>query len=138
MKLIPAFKTLVAWSFITGVAFATVPTAPSVPSATTAPTAPSDERSFQRVADVKRGDRVVLRGEITRILDEDEFVLADESGRIRVYLGWKNDVDQLELNRGDLVIIEGRADDDAIFGTRPEIYARVVERANGARIHLTR
>lgn len=101
----------------------------------TAVTAQTEERKFQRIADVKRGDRVVLRGEVARILDEDEFLLVDDSGRIRIYIGWKND---LPVSRGDVVIVEGRADDDALFGTRPEIYARVLELADGKRINLVR
>lgn len=106
------------------------PGAPSAPGS-----AKVEERKFDRVADVKRGDRVVLRGQVARIADEDEFILADESGRIRVYIGWRN---ELPVKRGETVIVEGRADDDAIFGTRPEIYARVLELANGERISLLR
>jgi uncharacterized protein YdeI (BOF family) len=94
-----------------------------------------EERTFQQVADVSRGDRVLLRGVVARIVDEDEFVLADDSGRIRVYIGWKND---LPVSRGDVVIVEGRADDDSIFGFRPEIYARALELADGTRVELVR
>lgn len=93
------------------------------------------ERKFNRIAEVKRGERVVLRGEVARILDEDEFLLVDDTGRIRVYIGWKND---LPVNKGDTVIVEGRADDDAIFGLRPEIYARVLELSDGTRVTLVR
>ncbi len=108
----------------------------AAPDASPAPVhAKAEERKFDRVADVKRGDRVILRGEVARITDEDEFILADESGRIRVYIGWKND---LPVKRGETVIVEGRADDDAIFGTRPEIYARTLELANGERVTLLR
>lgn len=93
------------------------------------------ERTFDRVTDVKRGDRVHLRGEVVRIADEDEFILEDDSGRIRIYIGWKND---LPVDRGDVVIVEGRADDDGIPGFKPEIYARVLELANGERVELVR
>jgi uncharacterized protein YdeI (BOF family) len=116
---------------LVGSIFAANANPPPVPPAG----APADERHFDRVADVKRGDRVLLRGEVVRILDEDEFLLADDTGRIRVYIGWKND---LPVGRGDQVIVEGRADDDTLFGMRPEIYARVLELANGERIVLTR
>jgi len=108
-------------------------------AASEAATAPvqtqADERKFQNVSDVARGDRVLLRGEVVRITDEDEFLLADDTGRIRVYIGWKND---LPVKKGDKIIVEGRSDDDTIFGMRPEIYARVLELANGERIILTR
>jgi uncharacterized protein YdeI (BOF family) len=97
--------------------------------------APEEERKFDRIADVSRGERVELRGEVVRIADEDEFILEDDSGRVRVYIGWQND---LPVDRGDIVIVEGRADDDAFPGMRPEIYARVLELANGERIELRR
>jgi uncharacterized protein YdeI (BOF family) len=107
----------------------------AAPPAATATQVKSEERKFQRIADVKRGEPVVLRGEVTRILDEDEFLLADDTGRIRIYIGWKND---LPVKTGDTVIVEGRADDDTIFGMRPEIYARVLELADGERVTLIR
>jgi uncharacterized protein YdeI (BOF family) len=125
---------LAAATWMLGPVASAIPT-PASASSPAANTQAAGERSFQRVADVKRGDPVVLRGEVTRITDEDEFILTDESGRIRVYIGWKND---LPVKRGDQVIVEGRADDDAIFGTRPEIYARVLELADGTRIQLLR
>jgi uncharacterized protein YdeI (BOF family) len=131
-------KHLLAVSLLGGAALLLGPAASATTppaSATTPPAAATatETRGFHRVADVKRGELVVLRGEVSRIADEDEFILTDDSGRIRVYIGWEND---LPVKRGDRVIVEGRADDDAIFGTRPEIYARVLELADGTRVEL--
>lgn len=39
------------------------------------------------IADIRRGDHVVLDGEVVRFADEDEFILRDETGSIRVYIG---------------------------------------------------
>lgn len=133
MKTKNIYPFLLVSLVLAGGSFAVAYDAPSV--ASTPADAKVDERKFDRVTDVKRGDRVVLRGQVARIAEEDEFILADESGRIRVYIGWKND---LPVKRGDTVIVEGRADDDALFGTRPEIYARVLELTNGERITLLR
>lgn len=137
MKIKTTCARIVGLSVIAGAAWVPLQVASANPAAPAA-TARAEDRTFQKVSDVKRGDRVTLRGEITRILDEDEFVLTDDSGRIRIYLGGQKDVDELDLNRGDTVIVEGRADDDTIFGLRPEIYARVIELTDGTRIDVKR
>ena len=36
---------------------------------------------------VQRGTNVTVQGTVERILDEDEFRLADASGRIEIYIG---------------------------------------------------
>jgi uncharacterized protein YdeI (BOF family) len=120
-------KNIINVSLITLALFATGLYASTEP-------APAEERKFDRIADVSRGDLVELRGQVARIADEDEFILQDESGRVRIYIGWKND---LPVERGDTVIVEGRAD-DSILGFRPEIYARFLELENGERIELRR
>ncbi len=86
-----------------------------------------------RIADVRRGQTVVLRGEVQRIQDEDEFVLRDESGTIEVYIGWKND---MPLRVGQTVTVHGVADDDAFPGRRPDVYARRLVLPDGETIQL--
>jgi uncharacterized protein YdeI (BOF family) len=88
---------------------------------------------IQAIGEVRRGAAVALRGTVHRISDEDTFILRDETGRIRVYIGWQND---LPVAKGDTVTVLGRADDDALPGIRPEIYARVLILQDGERIQL--
>lgn len=83
--------------------------------------------SFTPINAVQRGQRVTLRGEVVRLKDEDEFVLADETGRIDIYIGWRND---MPVKVGETVTVVGMADDDAVPGQRPEIYARTLILAN--------
>lgn len=85
------------------------------------------------VSEVRRGQRVMLRGEVQRIRDEDEFILSDGTGRIKVYTGWKN---EMHVREGETVTVEGRADDDVLPLMRPEIYASALVLANGDRVNL--
>lgn len=87
------------------------------------------------IDEVHRGQHVILEGTVRRIADSDEFVLEDDSGRIRVYIGWKN---RMPVSRGERVKVWGVADDDAFPGFRPEIYARTLELASGRKIELFR
>ena len=85
------------------------------------------------VAEVERGQIVTVSGEVVRILDEDEFRLRDDTGVIDIYVGYGN---RLALAQGDRVTVTGRADDDALPGTRPEIYADTITLASGEVIEL--
>jgi uncharacterized protein YdeI (BOF family) len=93
----------------------------------------SDGDKLTAIEDVRRGQRVTLRGEVTRINDEDKFTLRDDTGRIRIYIGWQND---MPVDEGETVTVHGVADDDVIPFMCPEIYARWIERADGQRIDL--
>ena len=88
---------------------------------------------FTPISDVERGASVVLKGRVERVADEDEFILRDDTGRIRVYIGWEN---SMPLNRNDEVTVKGRADDDVRPGGRPEIYARKLVLADGKVVNL--
>ena len=88
-----------------------------------------------RVADVRRGQSVHLRGVVDRVRDTDEFVLRDDSGSIRVYIGWRN---RMPVAAGDVVTVYGVADDDVFPGRRPEVYARRIITADGREITLRR
>lgn len=52
--------------------------------------------------------------------DEDVFRLADETGRIRVDIGWRN---RVRVSVGETVTAMGFVDDDLVNGFRPEVYA---------------
>ena len=85
------------------------------------------------VAEVRRGQSVAIRGEVIRIRDSDEFVLRDDSGRIEVYIGWRN---RMPVQVGDQITVFGTADDDVFPGRRPDIYADRIALADGRVVPL--
>lgn len=85
------------------------------------------------IEDVTRGAQVNIQGQVTRILDEDEFRLQDDTGSIRIYIGWKN---RVPVNIGETVKVSGFVDDDLVNTFRPEIYASQLVREDGKIIKL--
>ena len=83
------------------------------------------------IADAQRGSMVTVQGAVERITDEDEFLLADASGSIRVYVGpnW------VPANEGEAVMVHGFDDDD--LGPR-ELCARTLTRADGSVVTFDR
>ena len=83
------------------------------------------------IDDVRRGTIVTVAGTVERITDEDEFVLADDSGSIRVYVGpnW------VPAQVGDAVTVHGFVDDD--FLSR-ELYARTLTMPDGSTVTFDR
>lgn len=53
------------------------------------------------------GMSVTVKGEVTRILDEDEFRMKDSTGSVRVYIGWKN---RMPVPVGETVLVLGVVD----------------------------
>lgn len=82
---------------------------------------------------LERGMTVTIKGEVTRILDEDEFRIADQTGSVRVYIGWKN---RVTIPVGETITVKGVVDDDLISHFRPEIYAFEIVREDGTVIKL--
>lgn len=91
------------------------------------------DENITNVADVTPGASVTLKGKVTRILDEDEFRLQDETGSIKVYIGWKN---QVMVDVGETVTVKGFVDDDLVDTFRPEVYARELVREDGTVVTL--
>lgn len=81
------------------------------------------------ISEVGRGDYVLLTGEVARFLDEDEFVLRDDTGSIRVYIGYQN---RMPVRPGEKVIVEGFVDFDLIL----EVYAWTITKEDGTKIEL--
>lgn len=110
---------------------------PTLRTADTPTTAPATTAASPmiRIADVRRGQAVVLRGEVRRIRDSDEFILADQSGSIEVYIGWQN---EMPVTQGQTVTVHGRADDSSFPGFRPDIYASRIELPGGQVVELRR
>ncbi|MEO1237734.1 MAG: NirD/YgiW/YdeI family stress tolerance protein [Planctomycetota bacterium] len=103
-------------------------TGPAEPARDNAEAAPPPRVKITPVDRVRRGQPVVLRGEVERVRDEDEFVLRDATGSIEVYIGWQN---PMPVRVGDRVTVHGVADDDAFPGRRPDVYAREIVLPDG-------
>jgi hypothetical protein len=74
-----------------------------------------------------------IKGEVTRILDEDEFPIHDKTGSVRVYIGRKN---RVLIPIGEKIISRGFVEDDLKTYFRPEFYALEIVRADGSVIKL--
>ncbi|MCG8593295.1 MAG: NirD/YgiW/YdeI family stress tolerance protein [Kiloniellales bacterium] len=88
-------------------------------------------KEVTKIEDIERGASVTLEGEVIRILDEDEFRLQDDTGSVRIYIGWRN---RVTVAVGETVTVKGFVDDDLMDYFRPEIYAQELVRADGTRI----
>jgi len=77
-----------------------------------------------RVGETYRGAYVTITGVVARFLDEDEFLLKDDTGSIRVYIGYGY---PMEVRIGDKVMVEGFVDFDLI----KEIYAWTITTEDG-------
>lgn len=88
-----------------------------------------DTEAITPISELRRGTMVTVKGTVENITDEDEFRLADESGRVRVYVGpnW------VPADIGETVTVRGFVDDD--IGPL-EIYARSLTRADGSIVTL--
>lgn len=83
------------------------------------------------IGDVRRGSMVTIEGTVERILDTDEFLIADASGDIRVDVGYPNFV---PVTEGESVRVVGFVDRDLIR----EVYAREIVHADGRVTRLNR
>jgi uncharacterized protein YdeI (BOF family) len=70
-----------------------------------------------------------IQGQVTRILDEDEFRIQDKTGSVKVYIGWKN---RVTVPVGETITVRGIVDDDLKAFFRPELYASEIIRADGS------
>ena len=96
-----------------------------------APTSYADE--ITAIDRLERGMTATIKGEVTRFLDEDEFRIADRTGSVRVYIGWKN---RINIPIGETVTVRGFVDDDLTLYFRPEFYAFEIVREDGTVIKL--
>lgn len=96
----------------------------SAQAGATAPAKP-DTEGITPIGNLRRGTMATVKGTVEKITDEDEFRLADESGKVRVYVGpnW------VPADVGEVVTVNGFVDDD--IGPL-EIYARSLTRADGS------
>lgn len=71
---------------------------------------------------------VTVSGTVERITDEDEFVLADATGSVRVWTGNQF----FTVDQGESVVVTGFVDDGLFI----EIYAQEIVRADGTVISV--
>lgn len=80
------------------------------------------------ISTLERGQQVMLTGQVDRITDEDEFVLRDATGTVRVYVG----PNRVPAAQGETIVVSGMVDDDGPL----EIYATAITRADGTVVEL--
>lgn len=90
-------------------------------STTAASAAPAS--NITPISELVRGSRVVVEGVVERVTDEDEFIIADNSGSVMVWTGSTF----YAVEQGESVLVSGFVDDDLVL----EIYAQRITKANG-------
>lgn len=85
------------------------------------------------LGELRRGEYVVVQGEVTRMRDSDEFVIEDGSGRAEIEV--RGGMGRPAFRAGDTVTVRGWVDDDWIDIPR-EIYAVEIELADGTVIEV--
>lgn len=85
--------------------------------------------NITKISELQNYSDSYIKGEVIKILDEDEFRLEDSSGRIKVYTGWKN---TNVVEKGEIVTIRGKLDPGII----KEFYATEIIRENGQILKL--
>jgi len=97
---------------------------PGISMATDGQSKATAQANITAIGDVKRGSLVSVHGTVERILDTDEFRIADASGDIKVYIGYRNFV---PINVGEVITVNGFVDDDLFV----ELYAREIIHSDG-------
>ena len=81
------------------------------------------------IADLERGTIATIEGVVQRISDEDEFLIADTSGSIKVWTG----TTFFPVEQGERVSVRGFVDD----GILRELYAQQIVRENGSVVQIS-
>jgi uncharacterized protein YdeI (BOF family) len=81
-----------------------------------------------QVTDLRPSMLVTIEGVVERITDEDEFLLADATGRIPVYIG----PNLMPVQVGERVQVYGQVDDDGPM----ELYAAQITTGDGRVVAL--
>lgn len=87
------------------------------------------EKEITEIDALKNYTTAYIKGEVTKILDEDEFRLTDSSGDIRVYTGWRN---TNMVSEGSMVTVQGKLE----IGWLKEFYAEKIIFSDGKVIEL--
>jgi uncharacterized protein YdeI (BOF family) len=81
-----------------------------------------------RIGSLSRNTMVTVEGTVTRINDEDEFVIADSTGSIQVYTGRTF----FSVDQGQKVTVRGLVDDGVLL----EIYADEIVLPDGSVVEV--
>jgi uncharacterized protein YdeI (BOF family) len=81
-----------------------------------------------RIGDLVRNTMVTVEGTVTRINDEDEFIITDSTGSIQIYTGRS----YFTVDQGQRVSVRGLVDD----GVMLEIYADEIVLPDGSVIEI--
>jgi uncharacterized protein YdeI (BOF family) len=81
-------------------------------------------QNISLIAEVPRGGTVTVQGQVERVMDYDEFRIADETGSIEVYVG----PTRIDIAVGEALTVTGFVDSD--LGPR-DICASEIVKADG-------
>lgn len=90
---------------------------------------PQEAPDVISIGALQKNTMVTVQGVVQRISDEDEFVIADETGSVKVSTGNQF----FTVEQGEWVIVEGFVDDDLIL----EIYAQQITREDGTEVTIS-
>lgn len=96
----------------------------------------ASEQEVLQIETLRRGQFATVRAEVVRINDEDEMIVRDETGRLRIYVPGVRGLRRL-VSQGDILTITGQVDDDLI-DVPLELYAERIVRADGTVIEVPR
>jgi uncharacterized protein YdeI (BOF family) len=81
------------------------------------------------IADLRPGLSIEVKGTVTRITDEDEFLLSDGTGEVMVFIG----PNAMPVTQSEAIRVIGVVDDDGPL----EIYAREIVLSDGRSVAIT-
>ncbi len=84
---------------------------------------------IMEIGEIRRGEAASIQGEVVRILDYDEVLVSDGSGRVEVYS--EGGFPARRVRVGDVITVRGLVD-DGLFSLRREIYADHILFADGS------
>ncbi len=89
------------------------------------------DQVVQTIDSLRAETIVTIKGVVERIRDEDEFILSDDTGSIKVYIG----SNRMPVEMGDKVTVTGMYDNDII---KREVYAHEIIDQSGNTTKLER
>ena len=93
-----------------------------VPEATKAPQS-TPASDLTAIGNLVRGTFVTIAGSVERVTDEDEFILRDNTGSVKIWTGGVF----FPVNQGDQVTVRGFVDEDLLL----EVYAQEIITESG-------
>lgn len=89
----------------------------------------NSSKNITLIDELKKYENTYIKGKVVKILDEDEFLIEDKSGKIKVYTGWRN-TNMVVV--GEYITVKGKMDP----GLVKEFYATEIIRENGEKVEL--